>query len=131
MFAGVSQPSGLRLRIVLINNSIRDNLLRDDLPLWDWYWLSCDASSTVNCKLYCKLRFNSYTRNINLSLIRPFTILTPIQIQNFIPIYYTFTKNYDHPYPGFTYKPSYCQFKDILVFQKLNCIWLYQQDEVI
>ena len=49
MFAGVSQPSGLRLRIVLINNSIRDNLLRDDLPLWDWYWLSCDASSTVNC----------------------------------------------------------------------------------
>ena len=60
MFAGVSQPSGLRLRIVLINNSIRDNLLRDDLPLWDWYWLSCDASSTVNCKLYCKLRFNSY-----------------------------------------------------------------------
>ena len=80
MFARVSQPSGLRLRIVLINNSIRDNLLRDDLPLWDWYWLSCTGNITVNCN--ARSDTGIIRREINLSLTRLFKILTPIQIQN-------------------------------------------------
>ena len=70
------------------------------------------GNTTVNCNA----RSDSIhiTSHINLSLIRPFTILTPIQIQNFIPMYYTFTIEVT----ASNLVPHAQLFKTIFVFSK-------------